>query len=123
MTHRSPPRRTARTSLVLLCAGLIAFAPSCATVTGLVTGAFTGSVDAPAEVYRAHRATMDRHPEYWIYNLLLFFPLGIAAGPLAGMAKGVSIDLQVLLGDLNYAQAFGAYYEPESVWRPYTIHW
>ena len=25
----------------------------CATLTGLATGAFTGAVDAPAEVYRA----------------------------------------------------------------------
>ena len=104
-------------------AGLALLMPGCATLTGMVTGAFTGAVDAPAQVYRYHQSTFEYHPEYWIFNALLFFPLGLAAGPLAGMAKGAAIDIQVLiLGDLTYEKAFSTYRSP-SIWRPYTIHW
>ena len=101
---------------------LVATSPGCAAMTGMLTGAFTGAVDAPAQVYRYHRGEFDRHPELWVYNLLLFIPLGIAVGPLAGFAKGIGLDVQWLLNQLTYPKAFTTY-KDESVWRPYTIHW
>lgn len=97
-------------------------APGCAALPGMISGAFTGAVDAPAQVYRYHRGEFDRHPELWPYNLILFIPLGIAVGPLAGFAKGLGVDVQWFLGQVSYEKAFGTYRE-ESVWRPYTIHW
>ncbi len=118
---RGQRRRRARLAVLLLTPFLLS-APGCASLTGLVTGAFTGCIDAPAQVYRHHRKEMDRHPDYWVYNILLFFPLGLGVGPLAGFAKGVGIDIQWLLNQLDYGEAFGTYRDA-SVWRPYTIHW
>lgn len=95
----------------------------CATLTGLVTGAFTGAVDAPAQVYRYHRGDFARNPIYWPFNILFFVPLGIAFGPLAGMGKGIALDVEtVILGKESYGEVFGTYREA-SIWRPYTIHW
>jgi hypothetical protein len=95
----------------------------CAAFTGLVTGAFTGAVDAPAEVYRTHRGEFTRNPIYWPFSLFFFVPLGIAVGPLAGFGKGLAIDVEsVILDKTTYGEAFGTYKEP-SVWRPYTLHW
>ncbi|MBI3723578.1 hypothetical protein HY251_06445 [bacterium] len=94
----------------------------CAALTGLVTGAFTGAVDAPAEVYRHHRGDFTRNPIYWPFNVLFFVPLGIAAGPIAGFGKGLALDMEWLIDRTPYDRAFGTYKEP-SVWRPYTIHW
>ena len=36
--------------------------------------------------------------------------------------KGVALDVQWLLNQMNYSRCFGTYDNP-SVWRPYTIHW
>ena len=116
------PRRRARTALVVACCLLLAAMPGCATVTGLVTGAFTGCVDAPAQVYRHHRSTIDHNPTYWFYNVVLFFPIGFVAGPIAGMIKGAALDVQWLIDQTSYEKAFGTYRDP-SIWRPFTIHW
>ena len=106
----------------LLCA-LTLLTPGCAAFTGLLTGAVTGAVDAPAQIYRYNRGTMDNHPEYWVFNLFVFVPVGIMAGPLAGFAKGLGLDVQFwILNTVNYEDAFTTYRRP-SVWRPYTIHW
>lgn len=112
---------------VRLAAGLLALAltvgsPGCATLPGMLTGGFTGAVDAPAQVYRYHRAHFDRNPIWWPFNLVLFVPLGIATGPLVGMAKGVALDVQWLIGQIGYGRVFTTYREP-SIWRPFTIHW
>lgn len=130
MTPTACPARPRRVRAQRLLAAVLALGvlvgsgPGCAcTLTGLVTGAFTGAIDAPAQVYRHHHAAMDRHPEYWVYNVLLFFPLGLAAGPLAGLAKGVALDIQFwILDKIGYEKAFTTYKDP-SIWRPYTIHW
>lgn len=110
-----------RAALLLTLAALLPTG-GCATMTGLVTGAFTGAVDAPAQVYRHNRGEMTRHPEYWIYDVLILGPIGFAAGPLAGLAKGFGLDMQWLLGQVEYKDVFGGYGR-ESIWRPYTIHW
>ena len=95
-----------------------------ATVTGFVTGALTGMVDAPAQIYRHNRGEFDRHPEWWSVNLVGGVPVGFLAGPLVGLVKGIAIDVQWWLLDypISYARVFGEYRE-ESIWRPFTIHW
>ena len=115
-------RHRTRRWQVLLVGLLLTLSPGCATLTGLVTGPFTGAIDAPAQVYRHHRAHMDRHPELWFFNLIVFFPAGLASGALAGLIKGVGIDIQWALSQLGYDKAFKTYKEP-SVWRPFTWHW
>lgn len=109
-------------ALLLAVSLLLASHPGCASVTGLVTGALTGVVDAPAQVYRHNRGELDRHPEYWVFNVLIVGPLGFVAGPLVGFAKGVALDIEWLLDEIGYDDAFTTYKAP-SVWRPYTIHW
>jgi len=114
-------RRLAR-GLALLCGLWLAGASGCATLTGLVTGGFTGLVDAPAQMYRYHEGEFNRHPEYWPYNILFVSPVGMGFGPLAGMAKGIALDVEWCLGEVSYGRVFGSYRDV-SVWRPYTIHW
>ena len=105
-----------------LALGTAASTSGCATVTRLATGAFTGAVDAPAQVYRTHREGFAEDPIYWPLNVCIFVPLGIAFGPLVGFCKGVALDCGWVVGKTDYAQVFGGYAEP-SIWRPYTIHW
>ena len=95
-----------------------------ATLTGFATGALTGMVDAPAQVYRYNRGEFDRHPEWWSVNILGGVPVGFMAGPLVGLVKGIAIDVQWWLLDypISYERVFGAYRD-ESIWRPFTIHW
>ncbi len=115
-----PRRRSALVSALLaLC---LVTSPGCATLPGLLTGAFTGAVDAPAEVYRHHRGVFEHNPIYWPFNLVVFVPLGIATGPLVGMCKGIALDVQWLLDQMGYERVFQTYREP-SIWRPFTIHW
>lgn len=94
----------------------------CATLTGLATGAFTGAVDAPAEVYRAHREGLDEHPIYWTLNIAVFVPLGMGFGPVVGFCKGVALDVQWALRQRDYGPVFGSLGD-ESIWRPYSIRW
>lgn len=116
-------RRRLNAVTALLLSGLLVGAQGCATLTGLFTGAFTGAVDAPAQIYRYNRSTFDYHPEYWIFNILFFVPVGLIAGPIAGMAKGAALDIQwAFLDQASYRKAF-ATYRRSSIWRPYTIHW
>lgn len=103
-----------------LCA--LSTASGCATMTGLVTGFGTGAVDAPAQVYRTHREDFAENPIYWPANIIVFVPLGMVVGPLAGFCKGVALDVQKLMGQIEYAPVFSTYGD-SSIWRPYTIHW
>jgi hypothetical protein len=105
-----------------LCGLALLTSPGCAAFTGLATGAFTGAVDAPAQIYRLNRKALELHPEYWVFNLFTFVPLGFVGGPLAGFAKGIALDVQWLLDQIGYDKAFGTY-RRASIWRPYTIHW
>lgn len=115
-------RRSRSLALVLALTAVLGASPGCAAIPGLLTGGFTGAVDAPMQVYRAHRTFMDRNPIYWTFNVILMGPLGMAAGPIVGFGKGLALDIQWLLGQIGYDRVFGTYRE-ESIWRPYTIHW
>lgn len=119
-SRRRAPRPSRWPAVLLV--GALTFAPGCASLTGLVTGAFTGAIDAPAQVYRYNRDTFEDHPEYWIWNLLVFVPVGLVVGPLAGLSKGVGLDVEWMLNEIGYGPVFGSYDRP-SIWRPYTIHW
>jgi hypothetical protein len=115
-------RRYASGALVFLSCLLLTLSPGCAAMTGLVTGAFTGAVDAPAQVYRLNRGEMDHHPEYWVYNVMLAGPIGFATGAIVGFAKGIALDVNWLLGRVRYHRVFTTY-KARSVWRPFTIHY
>jgi hypothetical protein len=122
--RRGAPLRALLFSCCL--AAWLASAPGCAiaTITGFATGALTGMIDAPAQVYRHHRGELDRHPEYWTANLIIFMPTGFVAGPFVGLIKGIAIDVQWWFLDhsISYQKVFAGYGE-ESIWRPFTIHW
>ena len=123
VTQQRRGLRARHLAAALVLSVCLTFSQGCATFTGLLTGAFTGCIDAPAQVYRYNRASFKYHPEYWIFNVLLFFPLGLATGPLAGMVKGAALDIQwAFLDDVTYTKAFMTYRRP-SIWRPFTIHW
>jgi hypothetical protein len=118
---QSSKKTTASIGFVLAI-GALSTTSGCATVTGLVSGAFTGAVDAPAQVYRLHREAFAEEPIYWPINICVCVPLGILFGPLMGFAKGMALDCECLIGQQTYGPVFGTYAEP-SIWRPYTIHW
>ncbi len=115
------PAKQVSASLLLVLATVTTSA-GCATVTGLVTGAFTGAVDAPTQVYRNKRALFEADPIYWPLNILVFAPIGMLFGPLVGFAKGVALDVECLQHKQSLGEVFGGY-GPQSVWRPYSIHW
>ena len=115
-------RRRHRLLSLVLGAALIFGTPGCTALTGLLTGGFTGAVDAPAQVYRLNRGEFRRNPIYWPFNIIAFVPIGIFFGPLVGFGKGLALDIEWLLGDIDYGDVYGTYRDP-SVWRPYTIHW
>ena len=108
------------TSIVLVAGWFVL--SGCATVTGAATGALTGAVDAPAEVYRAKRAEFENYPILHGPNALIFSLVGVATGPLFGLAKGASLDIPSAIGQVEYAEVFGSY-RPVSIWRPHTIRW
>lgn len=115
-------RRPRALALVLALLLVLGASPGCATLPGMLTGAFTGAVDAPMQVYRGRRTFFDRNPIYWPFNALFFGTLGVMAGPIVGMVKGLAIDIQWLLEQVNYSSVFTTYGD-DSIWRPYTIHW
>ena len=87
-----------------------------------MTGAFTGLVDAPAQVYRHNRDNFDQRPIYWPFNIVFMAPLGFLAGPLVGFGKGIALDVECLQGKARLGRVFGRY-DNESVWRPFTLDW
>lgn len=116
------PRRSSFPARLAL-AGALAFGASgCATITGTVTGAFTGLIDGPAEVARHNEEAFRDHPDFWILDVLVVAPLACAVGPLAGLIKGIAIDVQWIRDEMDYGTAFGTYQAP-SVWRPWTLHY
>jgi len=102
-------------AMLLLCSG-------CAGITGLVTGAFTGAVDLPAETYRQNQMGFEKNPMLYGVDVLVVAPCGIAGGPVVGLVKGLSLDVEWVCGKINYGQVFGTYNEA-SIWRPWTIKW
>jgi len=91
-------------------------------ITGTVTGAFTNAVDAPAETYRQNREGFAKHPILFALDALVVGPVGLATGPVCGLAKGLALDIQWTIGQVNYGDAFGTY-GPASIWRPATWEW
>lgn len=122
MRHRHRLSSARALALAMVAGGAALLGGGCATVTGLVTGPFTGAADLPLEVYRHKKREFDRTPLYWAPNVLVFAPLGLAAGPVLGLAKGIALDVQWLLGKMNYGQAFGTFRRP-SIWRPFMPFW
>ena len=79
-------------------------------------------VDAPAQVYRHNRELFEQEPINWPFNIVLMVPLGLIGGPIAGFGKGVALDVEWFMDDVEAGQSFGSYGR-ESVWRPYTLDW
>src|SRR5689334_12766714 len=102
-----PARRRSRVLGLALAVSLaLGAAPGCAALPGLLTGGFTGAVDAPMQVYRHHRTFFERNPIYWTFNVIFIGPLGVAAGPIVGFAKGLSLDIEWLLNEIGYQRVF-----------------
>lgn len=110
---------------ISLFVGLIVFAvliSGCSTITGTVTGAGTGLVDAPAQTYRANRDTFDELPILHGVNALVMGPVGAVTGPVMGFGKGMALDIQWMIGQQSLSEVYGTY-EAQSIWRPYTVRW
>lgn len=107
--------------ILVVAAGLYVLT-GCASLTGLVTGPFTGAIDAPAQVYRENTQWFDDYPITWSLNVLVISPIGIVLGAPVGFAKGVAIDTQWVIGHIDYGMSFGNYGDA-SIWRPYTWQW
>ncbi len=106
----------------LLIAAVACVLSGCAMVTGTATGALTGAVDAPAEVYRHNREAFAEHPIWFAPDALVIGPVGMATGPLLGMGKGLALDIQWILDQVDYGDVFWSYRE-QSIWRPHTLKW
>ena len=99
----------------LLCSG-------CATAAGTLTGALTNTIDCPAQNYRANQERFDSVPVLHSLNAVILGPVGFATGPIFGFAKGLSLDIQWVMGQVDYGEVFGTY-GPASIWRPFTVKW
>lgn len=112
---------TAIRRLALACL-LVAAAPlqGCATVTGVVTGAFTGFVDFPSEVVRQQQLKTDASSTWAI--VIVAAPVGFALGPAFALVKGVALDVSAVSGTLTVGEEFGTYGRA-SVWRPFSYDW
>lgn len=119
MTDLPARRPGSRLLGVALCA-TAAMLPSCATVTGVATGAFTGFVDLPNEIISVNQLRPDAGGT-WIVAMFAA-PVGFALGPFFGLVKGVGVDVNAAVGNVSEARAFGTY-ERVSIWRPYTFDW
>jgi hypothetical protein len=111
-----------RTLTILAAVAAIAFLSGCATITGTATGALTGIVDAPAETYRHNQEAFKENPMLYGLDALVIAPIGFVTGPLFGFIKGVSVDLQWVVGHVRYGDVFGSYGNA-SIWRPHTVQW
>ena len=94
----------------------------CASLTGLITGAFTGAVDLPAETYRQNRLAFEQNPMLFGLDVFVVAPCGIVGGPVVGFVKGASLDVEWVTGKIGYGVVFDTYRDA-SIWRPWTIYW
>lgn len=99
---------------------LVATFPSCATVTGLTTGAFTGFVDLPNEMIRINEMDTDQGGTWLV--AIIAAPVGFAMGPFYGMVKGVALDVGATTGSVPRSEQFDSY-DRASIWRPYAWGW
>jgi hypothetical protein len=100
----------------------ICLTSGCATITGTVSGPLTGMIDAPAQTYRANRDVFADYPILFSVDALVMGPFGIVTGPLFGFGKGLSLDIQWVISQVDYSEVFGSY-RPTSIWRPFTLIW
>jgi hypothetical protein len=105
--------------LALLLIVLLTFTPGCATIVGTSTGAITGMVDLPSETYKQSETVRD-FPVLLPAMVIMTVAIGAGAGPLAGFFKGVSDDVQWVVGWVGYGKVFGTF-EKASIWRPWTF--
>lgn len=98
---------------------LLVFAPGCATITGTTTGAFTGAVDLPSETYKESESVKD-FPWLFAPMVVVTGTIGFGGGPLAGLVKGFSADIQWLVDWVSYGKIFGSF-DKISIWRPWTF--
>ena len=108
-----------RCSLACILAA-VALLPSCATITGTATGAFTGLVDLPNELIYKEKLKSNV-AETWLI-VVLAAPVGFAMGPVFGFVKGFALDVSAVTGAIPVGEEFGTYHRA-SVWRPYSYDW
>ena len=98
-----------------------------AAPVGLLTGTFTGIVDAPWQVARTFEDEFEEQPGWWAPNWIIVAPVGAVFGGLAGFGKGIVIDAQGWIrgfrGDDLGEHASTAFlsYDANSLWRPYSF--
>ncbi len=107
---------------IALIVAMVCSLSGCAMIMGTATGALTGAIDAPAETYRANRDAFAEYPVLFTADALVMAPLGMATGPLFGLVKGMALDIQWVIGQVEYGDVFFSYGR-ESIWRPHTITW
>ncbi len=99
---------------------IAALLPGCATITGVVTGAFTGFVDLPSEIIHKNQLKPDS-ADTWMVAIFTA-PVGFVLGPAFGFVKGIALDVSAVSGALSVGEEFGTY-QRVSVWRPYSYNW
>ena len=110
----------------MLLMGLLLFSlcasSGCAMIAGTATGAATGMIDAPAETYRHNTEAFENNPILFGLNALVMGPIGIVTGPVFGFGKGLSLDIQCAIGQVDYEDVFRTY-SRRSIWRPHSLGW
>jgi len=94
----------------------------CAMITGTITGPFTGAVDLPVQTYFHNAPAFHENPMLYGLDALIVGPCGIVVGPVTGLIKGASLDVEWVCGKVSYGEVFGTCHEA-SIWRPCTIEW
>jgi hypothetical protein len=99
---------------------LLLFLPmnSCSAVTGLFTGAVTGSYDIT-------RTMVDEgvdDPDH-LTAVIVLGPVGVILGPVLGFFKGLALDYTCLTTEeVSYGDIYGSMGKA-SVWRPFAWNW
>jgi len=91
---------------------------SCSAVTGLFTGAVTGSYDIT-------RTMVDEgvdDPDH-LAAVFVLGPIGVILGPFLGLFKGLALDYTCLTSEeVSYGDIYGSMGKA-SVWRPFAWNW
>jgi hypothetical protein len=62
------------------------------------------------------------YPILFSVDALVMGPLGFVTGPLFGFGKGLALDIQWVINQVDYSEVFASY-RPTSIWRPFTLAW